>query len=69
VWRRSREYAGYAELARRDGWEKAKQKLEELSNLKTHEFRLFMGNFRLHLKEFGIIGMWYPKIPAQGSLL
>lgn len=60
---------GLLELARREGWEKARQKLEDISNLATHDFRLFMGNFRLHPHNFGIIGMWYPKKRSQLSLL
>jgi hypothetical protein len=60
---------GLLELARRDGWEKAKGRLETISNLSDYEFRLYMGNFRLHPHNFGIIGMWYPKIPEQASLL
>ena len=60
---------GLLELARREGWDKARQKLEEISNLATHDFRIFMGNFRLHAHNFGIIGMWYPKKRAQLSLL
>ena len=59
---------GLLELARRDGWVKAKERLEEISNLQRYEFKLFMGNFRLHLHVFGIIGLWYPKIRAQGEL-
>jgi hypothetical protein len=42
---------------------------DECTDLRTHDFRLFMGNFFLHQHIFGIIGMWYPKIPAQPSLL
>jgi hypothetical protein len=60
---------GLLELARREGWEKARQKLEDISNLTAHDFRLFMGNFRLHPHNFGIIGMWYPKKRSQLSLL
>jgi hypothetical protein len=60
---------GLLELARREGWEKARQRLETISNIREYDFRLFMGNFRLHPKNFGIIGLWYPKIPDQGLLL
>jgi hypothetical protein len=60
---------GLLELGRREGWEKARAKLEEISNLQTHDFRLFLGNFRLHPKNFGIIGLWYPKRPSQLDLL
>ena len=60
---------GLLELARREGWPKARQKLEEISSLETHDFRLFLGNFRLHPKNFGIIGLWYPRRPAQLELI
>ena len=60
---------GLLELGRRQGWEKARDKLSEISNLDTHDFRLFMGNFRLHPKNFGVIGLWYPKKRPQLELL
>jgi hypothetical protein len=60
---------GLLELGRREGWEKARGKLEAISNLSTHDFRLFMGNFRLHPHVFGIIGLWYPKRKVQLELL
>jgi hypothetical protein len=60
---------GLLELGRRDGWEQAKERMATLSDLSRYDFRLFMGNFRNHLKTFGVIGMWYPKIPEQPSLL
>jgi hypothetical protein len=59
---------GLLELARRKGWQKAVQKLEEISSAQKYDFRLFLGNFRLHVREFGIIGLWYPPIPEQRSL-
>jgi hypothetical protein len=60
---------GLLELARREGWDKAKLRLEEISRLGAYDFRLFMGNFRLHQHNFGIIGMWYPKLGTQTTLL
>jgi hypothetical protein len=60
---------GLLQLARKSGWESACRKLEEISNPKTHEFRLFMGNFHRHPKNFGILGLWYPKIPEQQLLI
>jgi hypothetical protein len=54
---------GLLELARREGWDKAKAKLAEVSNLKTHELRIFMGTYRRRLWQFGIVGLWYPKLP------
>ncbi|WKW11216.1 hypothetical protein Strain138_000451 [Pseudogemmatithrix spongiicola] len=60
---------GLLELARRDrDWEKARQKLESISNLETRDFRLFIGNFRLHQQTWGVIGLWYPKRQAQQRL-
>lgn len=60
---------GLLELGRRKGWEKARAHMEAIANIATHDFRLFLGNFRLHPKNFGIIGLWYPKRPAQVDLL
>lgn len=61
---------GLLELARRQGdWEQARVKLETISNLVTHDFRLFIGNFRLHPQTWGVIGLWYPKRQAQQRLL
>lgn len=52
---------GLLELARRNGWDAAEARLAEISDLARYDFRLFMGNFRLHLTNFGIVGLWYPK--------
>ena len=60
---------GLLQLARKQGWSAAKTHLESLSDLATHDVRLFLGNFRLRLKTFGIIGLWYPKRRAQLDLL
>ncbi len=60
---------GLLELARREGWDKASARLEDLSDLSTHDFRIFMGNFRLHPNVFGIIGLWYPKLKVQLEVL
>ena len=59
---------GLLELGRRAGPEAAQKRLETISDLATHDFRIYMGNFRLHMHNFGVIGLWYPKIPAQPSL-
>lgn len=60
---------GLLELARRKGnWEGARQRLETISNLANYDFRLFIGNFFLHQKTWGVIGLWYPKRQAQQSL-
>ncbi|MBX9929061.1 MAG: hypothetical protein K2X99_09130 [Gemmatimonadaceae bacterium] len=61
---------GLLELARRQGeWEKARRKLEEISDLTRHDFRMFIGNFFLHQHVWGVIGLWYPKLQLQRSLL
>jgi hypothetical protein len=60
---------GLLELARRDGWDKAKARLETICNLAEYNFRIFMGNFRNHPWTFGVIGLWYPKKRPQYDLL
>jgi hypothetical protein len=35
---------------------------------RTDLFRLFIGNFFLHQKTWGVIGLWYPKRQAQQRL-
>lgn len=52
---------GLGELGRKMGAEKAKQKVEDLTDLDKHELAFFMGNFKMHPKQFGIVGIWYPK--------
>lgn len=51
---------GLAELGRREGAEKARERIEALANLAKHELAFFVGNFKAHQGEFGIIGLWYP---------
>lgn len=60
---------GLLELARRADWDGAKAKLESIANLATHDFRMFVGNYKLHPQHFGVIGLWYPKLREQGVLL
>jgi hypothetical protein len=60
---------GLLELGRRDEWSKAVDRLTTVADLARYDFRLFLGTFRLHPDTFGIIGLWYPKIPEQQSLL
>ena len=59
---------GLIQLGRKEGWEAARAKLESLSALKEHDFKLFVGNFFRHPKQFGIIGLWYPRHSVQPSL-
>ncbi len=60
---------GLLELARRDGWSTAVDRLRVITDKGTHDFKIFMGNFRLHLHIFGIIGLWYPKLSSQIDLI
>jgi hypothetical protein len=64
---------GLLELARRDGWEKAKTRLESITDTKAYELRLFMGNYFRHQQHFAVIGLWYPKLkyvtPEEPSFL
>lgn len=56
---------GLAELGRRRGPDAARQKIEDFANLARHELAFFMGNFKAHQGNFGIIGLWYPlHLPA-----
>ena len=61
---------GLLELARktRDP-EKAADRLRGITNPGAHDFKLFMGSFRLRPYQFGIIGLWYPKLSPQLDLL
>lgn len=60
---------GLMQLARRNDWRAAVRRLEDISNLKTHDFRLFLGNFAKFPTSFGIIALWYPKRQKQIALL
>ena len=51
---------GLGELGRRDGAEKARLRIVELTTLAKYELAFFMGNFKGHQGAFGIIGLWYP---------
>lgn len=51
---------GLGELGRKAGPEKARQKMEEISNVTTHDLWFFIGNFKQHPQNFGIVGVWYP---------
>ncbi len=58
---------GVLELARKKGWEAARAKVEDCLNGAVHDARFFMGNFRTHPKNFGIVGLWYPKRDLQAE--
>ncbi|HVX39629.1 MAG TPA: hypothetical protein VHB25_08650 [Gemmatimonadaceae bacterium] len=60
---------GVLELARREGWDKAIARMQAIADLSKKDFRLFLGTFRLHPQNFGIIGLWYPPLtPAPDQL-
>jgi hypothetical protein len=59
---------GLVELGRRDGRDSARKRLEEISNLSAHDFRVVLGNFAQYPQTFGIIALWYPKRSAQQRL-
>lgn len=52
---------GLGELGRREGPKRALQKMEELSDLGEYDLGFFMGNFKAHPRNFGIVGVWWPK--------
>lgn len=52
---------GLNELGRRDGFEAAKQKMEDIANLSKHDLHLYTGNIRRYPTTFIVIGLWYPK--------
>ena len=56
---------GLLELGRREGAEKALQKMQALTDLSRYDLRFFMGNFFRRQHIFGIIGLWYPLIAHQ----
>jgi hypothetical protein len=60
---------GLIELGRKTGdWTLARDRLAAIANLSTHDFRLFLGNFFLHQRTFGVIGLWYPPLRQQLDL-
>lgn len=52
---------GLGELTRREGPEKAKQKIKQYSNTEMYELKFFLGNMLAYPKSFTIVGLWYPK--------
>jgi len=49
------------ELFRREGAEKACDKVEEILDLDKYATKFFLGNFHMYPASFAIIGLWYPK--------
>jgi hypothetical protein len=56
---------GLGELGRRKGAEVARRKMEDLSDLTKYDLAFFLGNFKAHQGNFGIIGLWYPMHPKE----
>jgi hypothetical protein len=52
---------GLCELQRRDGDEKALNRMKELCDLDKYDLKFFLGNLFMHPASFLIVGMWYPK--------
>lgn len=57
------------ELARREGIQKAKLKIEKVLNLADYDTGFFLGNFRQHPNTFAIGSIWYPKRPKKPATL
>jgi hypothetical protein len=51
---------GLGELGRREGPKKALARMEDVCNLERHDLRFYVGNFKAHPKNFGIVGLWFP---------
>jgi hypothetical protein len=49
------------ELARREGSEAARLKVETILDLNTHRSAFVLGNFHMFQQSFAIIVLWYPK--------
>lgn len=49
------------ELQRKNGNEKAIEKLREITDLSRYDLRFFLGNLFLYPQSFVIVGLWYPK--------
>lgn len=61
---------GLLELARKtQDPEQGADRLRVIASPGGHDFKLFMGSFRLRPYQFGIIGLWYPKLADQLDLL
>jgi len=58
---------GLGELGRRKGAEVALERMQMLCDPNRHELGFFLGNFKAHPTNFGIIGMWYPTKAAVGK--
>lgn len=52
---------GLGELTRREGPEKARQKIEEIADVRKYELKFFLGNMQQYPQSFTIVGLWYPK--------
>jgi hypothetical protein len=43
-------------------------KLQELTDLRTKDLYLFLGNTKAHPQSFMVVGMYYPPLKTQPSL-
>ena len=53
---------GLGELGRREGGQVALARMQELAKVDKYDLRLYMGNFKAHPQNFGVVGLWYPLI-------
>jgi hypothetical protein len=51
---------GVIELQRKVGLEKAREKVESISDLNRYALKFFLGNLHNHPTAFTIVGLWYP---------
>lgn len=66
---------GLGQLARKRGIAAAVRKMESLGDLDRYDLRFFLGNYKAHPQNFGVVALWYPlrgqleEALQQGSLL
>ena len=53
---------GLAELVRRVGVDSAMDQIRKITDVEAYDTHFFVGNFRQYPANFGIVGIWYPKI-------
>lgn len=51
---------GLGQMGRRDGPDMAVRRMEDLADVSKYDLRLYVGNFKAHPRNFGIVGLWYP---------
>jgi hypothetical protein len=60
---------GLFQLAQKTTWQKATDRLAAIADQSKHEFQLFLGNTKAHQNNFLVVGLWYPKLQDQLTLL